>query len=592
MPVPELKGKGTTKSSVDTTPLYDSNINFLNERLNKYQNKLTDFIRSTFQTTNTVPIVNGKEITNLNELDDHLKDFDKSHDLYVQAVKSLEDPNIDLDAAIDLLDKKFSADLQFGYFNNAKKQMGKDLIIAANDADNELYKDLKEGEVEGLHSLVLGTEGTLLVEKEANKKIKAYRERKIKEGMDQFYKTHPKPSTVNYNNYANLTDQPNPLMNRQIIGLDGRPVNLSSIPSKSGESLLGWEGMAAAELKKLQGYYNRIDYKTITKRLVDKYNTNTKVNKLKAKAEDIMDNNSGGALTTTTNLKFNFDVDNRKQFKKNSTEGEDLRNVYNFISNVTNIEGAVYLEGNRLKEGSDVSGVFGLSSDNDIKELTGRIVKDFGDQLMDATKQKGTKSRVKGSLEFQPMAVGDENYHAYHIDINPSYLKEDYGSTLAKDRDDLLLNGITILVPLKDEKTKNIKISNRSIKGTTISAVEGMLALSEDGSVSYTIPNSMQYKIQRNKQEGSYTIDGYFLTLNKDGSNFEKQNFRYDTTRFGNVPQTNLPFKLTYDMASDIDEVNETLFKEGLKGFYTNELYKRELSKQKGIKDPKALMPK
>jgi hypothetical protein len=590
MPVTVPVGKGATSTNVDKTPLYTANFDFINKRLEKYNSGLNDFVTSTFQTTGIKPVVNGKEITDLNQLADHLKNNKTAHDLYMQAVNSLDDPSVDLKAITGLLDKKFTTDLRFGYYVEAKKQMGKDLKKIAVDADEERSKGLEKGKVESIYNLVLSSDGMLLTEKEANKNISSFINKKYAEGMKDFYKNNPKPSITNQSAY---TDIPNPLAGRlagyQIKTSDGQIIPLPNNLSNNKNTYEGWLEAEKAQSTYLRNRYNDLNYNAISNKLVEKYNSSTKVNKLKAKAEGIMDNNAGGALSTISNLKFEFDIDNRKNWNKNSTVGEDLKNVHNFISNVVDFEDAKFLKGNKLVDAA--SSFRDLASNETSKTIVKNLLKDFEDQLKDVNKNKGTKSRVKGTVEFQPIALGDENLHAYHISINHSYLKEDYND-LTKEEEDILNDGVTIIVPTKNEKIKNINISNRSIQGTKISPVEGMLGLSEDSSVNYNVKDGIQYKIQRNKNEGTYTISGYFLSLDPTTSNFEKQEFRYDTSYFKNIPGTDLPFKLSYNLTNDIDAVNEMLFAEGIKRFYANNLTKRELSKLKGIKDPKALTPK
>jgi hypothetical protein len=212
------------------------------------------------------------------------------------------------------------------------------------------------------------------------------------------------------------------------------------------------------------------------------------------------------------------------------------------------------------------------------------IWQDLQDDIVNTDRKKNSDKRVTGDISFVPISGGDENYHAYHIKMRSSYFDRHLGTKdnpdIARDSDGknhkFVRSGITIYVPKNVSGTTTI--GKQSMKGTSISPVEGMINLSGNGTFSRTIPSSMTYNIVLDKKKGEYVVTG-------NGVAYNLETAKMDTFDIKDLPGV----KNRHDLSVDLDQLDIDLYKKALENFRINRQLIREHSQLKGVRDPKQL---
>jgi hypothetical protein len=556
--------KGGTSTKVDKTPLYEANNTYLKDKRNLYNQRLTEFVTDAFRFSNTLPKVAGKSIASLDELPTLIEKYGTQ--LYDQAKTIKNNPDINDDQAKLLLTRQKKVDDAFGYVAQANKIIYEDLSNAAKHMDGKMA-------VKGWHTLLLSDNGQFKGPTQAKKDIDAYKAKMINQEMEAWRKANPAPQIAPTS--WQRTDMPNPMANSFYKGPDGKVERLDSRPkiqnSKEGNMML-----EAMEFEKVTNKYKNLNYDHALKRVLEEYNKNGKTRKIKAAEEGVFNENAGGAKTAMTKQEFRFDVDNFTTIddQGNESVSEEMTYTVDLLKNVMDnpkvffAKGAIGVDG-KLPSGSDVKS----------KELVKALYEDLQTTLYNVDRRKGSNKRPAGSITFSPVAGGDENFHAYNIKLPSSYFDNYIGSKenpgIMRDQKDIISNGVTIYVPV--EESKKIKIGQQSIKGTTISAVEGMIGLSADNSFSRQIDDAMDYKISLDKKTGQYQVTGNAVAYNPG------------TGKMDTIPLNKLGIKSNWDMTVDLDQLDKDLFKIGLKNYQLNRENKRENSRINGVRDPKKL---
>lgn len=554
--------KGSTSTKVDNTPVYQSNNDYLQKRKDVYNKRLTEYVMDAFQVSQSMPKINGKSIESLDQIPTMIEKYGEQ--FYEQAKSVNSNPDITDDQAKLLLVRQKKVDDAFGYIAQANKIVFEDLKNAATHMDAKM-------KVNGWHTLLLNDNGQLKSPAQAKKDIEAFKQKQMADAMDAWRKANPVPQ--NAPQYWQRTDMPNPMAGRFAI-VDGKPVRLDTRPkmANSQEGHMMAEGM---QMQNVQNQYKNLNYDDAVKRLLQEYNKNPKTRKIKAAEEGVFGQNAGGAKATLQAQNYRFDVDNYvdEDGKGDVSIKPEMEYTVDLLKTIADNKNVLFQQGNigdntAIPSGSDVAAM----------KMTKTILQDLQEEILNTNRRKGSEKRTAGSISFVPIAGGDENYHAYHIQMNSSYFDKHTGTkeNPGPARGQKFINdGITVFVPVAEsEKTK---IGSESLKGTRISPVEGMINLSPDGTFTRTIDDGMEYKISLDKKTNQYVITGNAVAYNAASGNMDT------------VDINTLGVKSRYDLTVDLDQIEKTLFKLGLKNFEINRQRKREHSKLQGVRDPKQL---
>ena len=554
--------KGGTSTTVDKTPLYTSNNAYLQKRKDVYNKRLTEYVMDAFQVGQSMPKINGKPIESLDQIPTLIDKYGQQ--FYEQAKSINSNPEISDDQAKLLLVRQKKVDDAFGYIAQANKIVYEDLKNAAVNMDAKM-------KVNGWHSLLLNENGQFKAPDQARKDIEAFKQKQIADAMNAWRKANPIPQ--NAPQYWQRTDMPNPTGGRVVI-VDGKPVVLDTRP-KLANSQEGHFMLESMRMQNLQNQYKNLNYDDAVKRVLQEYNKNPKTRKIKAAEEGVFKQNAGGAKATMQTSEFRFDVDNYvdEDERGNVKVKPEMEYTVDLLKSIADNKNVLFAQG---PVGENT--VIPSGSDGSAMKMTKAILQDLQEEILNANRQKGSAKRTAGSISFVPIAGGDENYHAYYIKMNSAYFEKHTGTKEAPGiarKQKFVNDGITVFVPVAEsEKTK---IGSQSLKGTRISPVEGMINLSADGSFTRTIDDGMEYRITLDKKTNQYVVTGNAVAYNAS------------TGKMDTVDINSLGVKSRYDMSVDLDEVEKTLFKLGLKNFEINRQRKREHSKLQGVRDPKQL---
>jgi hypothetical protein len=560
--------KGGTSTKVDKTPLLEVNRLYIKERQDKYNERMTDFVTNAFSISGTLPKVGGKQVQNLNEIPSLVATY--GNELYEQAKKVKTNPDIDDDNISILLAYEKKVDDNFAMLAQANNIIYSDMLNAAKHMDGKM-------KVSGWHTLILNDKGQLKGPTQAKKDIEAYKAAMIKQEFEAWKKANPVPERAPM--YWQRTDMPNPMGNSFFRGPDGKIERIDSRP-KMQNSIEGFLINRDAQLRIINNKYQNLNYDHVVKRVLEEYNKNSKTRRIKAAEEGVFNDNAGGAKQAVTKKEFIFDIDDavdddgqgNQKIKTEMTYAADL------FKNVINNNNVFVVQG-RPESNTKIPG----STDAAALKMLNVFYQDMQSQALNVNRQKGSNKRANGKITFTPLAGGDENFHSYHIQIPSASLQEYLGNKdnpgIAKGTDGknhkFVSEGITVFVPVAE--SEKIMIGSQSLKGTKISPVEGMIALSADNSYRRLVDDAMDYKITLDKKTGQYYITGNVVAYNAK------------TAKMDTVNINELGFKSRYDLSVDIDKIDKDLFMIALKNYKINREHKREHSKLSGVRDPKQL---
>jgi hypothetical protein len=332
-----------------------------------------------------------------------------------------------------------------------------------------------------------------------------------------------------------------------------------------------------AQYQMLANKYKNLNYDDVLRRVFEEYNKNPKTRKIKAAAEGLMDNNAGGIKTTVSKQQYKFDMDDA--FDDDNQVKEQMKNTINLLKVITSSDDVLFAQGELDETNVEIPSETDEASKNMVKV----IWQDLQDDIVNVNRKKDSDKRVAGDISFVPISGGDENYHAYHIKMRSSYFNRHLGTKdnpdIARGSDGLnhkfVRSGITIYVPKNVSGTTTI--GKQSMKGTSISPVEGIINLSGNGTFSRTIDEGISYNIALDKKKGEYVVTGNGVAYNPETAKMDTVNFN------------DLGIKSRYDLSVDLDKLDIDLYKMGLQNFKINRQRRREHSQLKGVRDPKQL---
>ena len=588
--------KGRTSTKVDTTPAWETNTNYINKQVEKYNADALAFATQAFSAAETLPTINGKQIGSLDELTNYIKDPAISQDILEQASKIITDkPDLDGDVAAGLLEKKLDLDEIIGSISLSNQLIGKDLQNAAQTVDAKLKAQGKASSFAS-HNSIISADGTFINQDEwalnyINQKIDktnaaAMRDKMSAPATDREKETANILRLIKGGKKLNYASDIGPTM----INFKPKKVSENQLISQSlNRSMPLLEPVTMETLKGSPFYKQAVkEYEDGNKRIIEEYNKNSKTKKVQAERQGIYSNNMGGAkmAADTYNVRFDTDYAFTTDSEGKRSISPQIAEVVDFATKLQNASGLMFSKGAPSGETA--------GDDADAAKLFRRLADDLKNTLYDKSRKPNDKARPFGEVTMQPLAIGDENYHAYHVKMRPDYFKKYMGTKTepgyarsgeVDDNGDLTdisvsgkipEEGYTVYVPVSESKKTNI--GARSLKGTSISYVEGNLALNPKGEYNINIPNSMNITIKRNANQGYYMVSGNAVAYNPNTA-------KYDT-----VPLNALNIKSQYGLDVDLDGLARYIRKQGISSFKLNHSRVSADKQLRGVRDPKQLL--
>ena len=595
--------KGGVSTTRNTTPAWETNTNYVKKQVDKYSQDALSFATQAFTVGETLPTVNGKQLNSIDELTKYMKNPNASQSILEQASKIITDkPDLDSEVAASLLEKKLYLDEIIGSISLSNQLIGKDLQNAAITVDAKLKAQGKSSSYAS-HNSMISSNGSFI---DADEWALTYINEKIENANAEIMRdkmSDPKRMDI----IRLINRDRNPPLNsagQRMYYNDENPkypglVQVNFKPKMKSEnqiisqslnrSMPYLEPVTANNMKNSPFYQQAIkQYNDSNKRIIEEYNKNTKTRKVQAERQGIYTDNAGGATMAASTYNVRFDTDNAftKDEQGNKQISNQMGEVVDFVSKLKDTEGLMFSKG-------APSGDNGRTVDADAAKLFRRLYDDIRNTLYDKSRKPNDKGRPFGEITMQPIALGDEKYHAYHVKMRPEYFKKymgtkgepGYARTGETDDDGELMDaavsgkipeeGYTVYVPI--ESSKKTSIGARSLKGTSISYVEGNIALSPKGEYNINIPNGMNVTIKRNTNQGSYVVSGNAVAYNPSTA-------KYDT-----VPLNALNIKSQYGLDVDLDQLAEFISKQGISNFKLNHSQLNADKKLRGVRDPKQL---
>lgn len=565
-------------------PLYEVNNKHLQSQYKRYNQELSDYIIQAFQASQGLPKVKGKPIENLDQIPALIAKH--GNELYEQAKMAAKNPDIDDEQAVQLLKLQKKVDDDFGYIAQAHNIMFGDIKNAAATVDSKM-------KVKGWHSVLLTKDGQFKNRDQAIKDIKQLQVQLINAELDEWRKNNPKPAERSPL-FMQRTDMPNPIRTKWAQeAKPGQRVNtpygVVETPSTSGgmtpldsrpkmqNTQEGYAMLEQMQYETLAKKYKDLNYDDVLRRVFEEYNKNPKTKKLKAAAEGLMENNAGGIKTSVSKQSYKFDMDDA--YDDANQVKEEMHNTIDLLKLFTTSNDVIFSQGELDETNVEIPS----ETDEAAKNMVKYIWEDFQEDFLDVNRKKGNDKRVAGNISFVPISGGDDNYHAYHIKMRSSYFDRHIGTKdnpgVARDSDGInhkfIRSGITVYVPKKVSATT--KIGKQSIKGTSISPVEGMINLSGNNSFKRVIDEGIEYTIAVDKKKGEYVVTGNAVVYNPE------------TSKMDTVKLDELGVRDRYDLSVDLDQLDKDLYEKGINRFRINRDRRRKHSEIAGVRDPKQL---
>ena len=588
--------KGGVSTTRNTTPAWETNTNYIKKQVDKYGQDALSFATQAFTVGETLPRVNGKQLSSIDELTKYMKDPNASQSILEQAGKIIIDkPDLDSELAASLLEKRLDLDEIIGSISLSNQLIGKDLQNAAITVDAKLKAQGKSSSFAS-HNSMISPDGSFI---DADEWALGYINQQIEKtnaaAMRDKMSAGPTQRDIENANLLrlikggkklNYASQSGPTM----INFKPKMQSENQIISQSlNRAMPLLEPVTANNMKSSPFYQQAIQqYTDSNKRIIEEYNKNTKTRKVQAERQGIYTNNAGGATMAASTYNVRFDTDNAytKDEQGNKQISNQMGEVVDFVSKLRDTEGLLFSKGAPSAEN-------GREVDADAAKLFRRLYDDIRNTLYDKSRKPNDKGRPFGEITMQPIGLGDEQYHAYHVKMRPEYFKKYMGTKTepgyartgeTNDEGELIdaavsgkipEEGYTVYVPVESSKKTNI--GARSLKGTSISYVEGNIALSPKGEYNINIPNGMNVSIKRNTSQGSYVVSGNAVAYNPTTA-------KYDT-----VPLNALDIKSQYGLDVDLDQLAKFIRKQGISNFKLNHSQLNADKKLRGVRDPKQL---
>ncbi len=600
-PGPKAKA-GAASTKKDETPLWDANMAYMNSARTEYTTLTQNFAIDVFKNLGVTPMYKGKPVTDLSKIAGIFSQDPKAaQEMYSQAQKALDNPNVDPDALINYYSKIYEIEINSGKILAANQMMGKDLLYAA---DNAYAASGQKNKLHDAHRVLLNADGTFKSKEQATKDLSAYRQKYISEAIKKAEESfrEKNPSRVNQDGSLNLGTWMRSDMGSFIKPIIIRDPKTGKIETKRLDnptykgSVDDYSLTIESAVSGATGMMSRLNYDDLYDEIVKSYNQNSKTRRLTAAQQGMMQDNAGGGKAATNIFdQLDFDVDNyitRNNMGKPMMEydpnlGKDspinwkFRAAFDVIADAPKQEGAIIVNGNPAG-GTSVP----TKSDDNAVQLLALAKTEIQEYMkkISSKKNKGatnTQGRPAGKLNFQPVAFGDENYHAYHITFSSGFLDKHKGSEDSpgltrdpKNKKKLLTEGITIVLP--KASSANLSIGKQSIKGTEITPAEAIINLSPDGKFRFGVPGGGEINLERN-EKGEYVFGGYNLVYNPN-------TYKYDTVPI-NPGRVAEPGGLDMDLDSRLLRSRDTLFNY----LKANREIENFLRQQNGVKDPNKL---
>jgi hypothetical protein len=588
--------KGGVSTTRDSTPAWETNTNYIKKQVDKYNQDALSFATQAFTVGEALPTVNGKQLASIDELTKYMNDPDASQSILEQASKIITDkPDLDGELAASLLERKLDLDEIIGSISLSNQLIGKDLQNAAITVDAKLKAQGKSSSFAS-HNSMISPDGSFI---DADEWALGYVNQQIEKtnaaAMRDKMSAGPTQRDIDNANLLrlikggkklNYASQSGPTM----INFKPKRQSENQIISQSLNRMMPLlEPVTADNLKGSPFYEQAIkQYTDSNKRIIEEYNKNSKTKKVQAERQGIYTNNAGGATMAASSYNVRFDTDNAftKDEQGNKQISNQMGEVVDFVSKLRDTEGLMFSKGAPSGEASGV--------DPDAAKLFRRLYDDIRNTLYDKSRKPNDKGRPFGEITMQPVALGDAQYHAYHVKMRPEYFKKymgtkgepGYARTGEVDDNGELMDaavsgkipeeGYTVYVPIESSKKTNI--GARSLKGTSISYVEGNLALNPKGEYNINIPNGMNVTIKRNANQGYYMVSGNAVAYNPNTA-------KYDT-----VPLNALNIKSQYGLDADLDQLARFIRKQGISNFKLNHSQVSADKQLRGVRDPKQLL--
>jgi hypothetical protein len=560
--------KGGTTVKKDTRPVYDVNQEYLASKSNGYVKRLGTYITSVFESAGALPIIDNKQLTGLEEITPYLNNPKSRGELYSQAMKLHTDSeDIDQNKFAFLHGLKFKIESDAQNITVANKLMNQDFLYAAEHADAKMNVRKSDW-----HKLILNKDGSFKTKQQFDADYaKAYQDY-IRKADEEYVKNYPKP-TQRFPHFTAKSDQPSVWQGRAIKDVDGNWINPQEYQSMNSQASSGnleeWENTRqAARSKAINKISNFKNYDQVKARIINQYNNYGK--NISAQSEGVFIDNQGGAKSALRNQTIKFDADDIKSSSKNL---KPIEYTVDLLKKTKDNSDVLVIAGNFLEDNSR------LPNKGDQSPSARRVLTQFYEDFAADAKssKKDLQSRAYGQVTFQPIVAGDENYHAYHIKINPRYFERLQGSTdspgVARGQGEIMNNGITLIVPVKD--AESIKMSKMSLEGTRTTSAEAVLGLQDY--LEYDIPNGAHFKVKRNPKNGVYNVEGYQLF-------YDPSKGKMDTVHLDSAKTA-----ANFSANKNFDEVVKLLYKNSVNVALANKELIRDHSRLSGIKDPKKL---
>ena len=147
--------KGGVSTTRNTTPAWEANTNYIKKQVDKYSQDALSFATQAFTVGETLPRVNGKQLSSIDELTKYMKDPNASQSILEQASKIITDkPDLDDEIAASLLEKRLDLDEIIGSISLSNQLIGKDLQNAAITVDAKLKAQGKSSSYASHNSMI------------------------------------------------------------------------------------------------------------------------------------------------------------------------------------------------------------------------------------------------------------------------------------------------------------------------------------------------------------------------------------------------------------------------------------------------------
>jgi len=530
----KARAKGATVEAPDKNiPLFDLNTGYLTNITNAINEKNLDYITTAFTTVGKLPVINGKEVQ-IGEISIYMKDPKNQKFLMDEASKIETDPNIDIDTKIKLINNSIDAINYSGILAAQSKKFWKsvsDQAIATDIKNNSNYD-------RGHQFLIKDDLTGFMSPDEYAVKFINNQNKIFNEAIDAA-KSNLANRTVsnNINRISNIQGREASestaagIFYRSPLGPAGLPSGIRSAATTNAIPPVDWDKIVSQyeyrpdvtlkNIKKNPQYNYVLEiYNRNKQRIINDYN-NPKSNyayKLKADLEGKFKDNKGGERQYINGtISFDMAAPNMAYNKKiiRSPEVKDLLALDGIIAAQLGNNPTSQVIDNGIKiaaggiDGSDPKDI--SSVPEELQNLFRLVHEDLY-----TGHGKGSTLLPKGTITFQAASSGKEDYHAYNIKFNPTYLSHEKFTSknnkeILKTYPEILKDGITIYIP-KNISSRVTRLGNNALESSETSSTEGLFSIMNK--VDYYIPGAGYTSLQLDKNSGQIVQSGWVGVMN------------------------------------------------------------------------------